>query len=62
MSVELECAFAECGPKSGDDLAAEDTFEHFDGKKEGVAGGEPTGVVRSETAGGKHAVDRMMLQ
>src|SRR5712692_401795 len=63
MSVELECAFAECAPKSGDKLAAEDTAEHFDGKEEGAAGGDPAGVVRSEAAGGKHAVDMgMMLQ
>src|SRR6266567_2906551 len=63
MSVKLECAFAECAPKSGDKLAAEDTTEHFDGKEEGSARGDPAGVVRSEAAGGKHAVDMgMMLQ
>src|SRR5208282_1549083 len=63
MSVKLECAFAECAPKSGDKLAAEDTTEHFDGKEEGSARGDPAGVVRSETAGGQHAVDMgMMLQ
>src|SRR5208282_4273239 len=63
MSVKLECAFAECAPKSGDKLAAEDTAEHLDGQEEGAAGGDPAGVVRSEAAGGKHAVDMgMMLQ
>jgi hypothetical protein len=63
MSVKLECAFAECAPKPGDKLAAEDTAEHFDGKEEGATGGDPAGVVRSEAAGGKHAVDMgMMLQ
>src|SRR5713101_5888827 len=63
MSVKLECAFAECAPKSGDKRAAEDTAEHFDGKEERAAGGDPAGVVRSEAAGGKHAVDMgMMLQ
>src|SRR6266536_5058976 len=63
MSVKLECAFAECAPKSGDKLAAEDTAEHFDGKEEGAAGGDPAGVVWSEAAGGQHAVDMgMMLQ
>ena len=61
--MKLECAFAECAPKSDDKLAAEDTAEHFDGKEEGAAGGDPAGVVRSEAAGGKHAVDMgMMLQ
>ncbi len=51
------------GLESGDKLAAEDTAEHFDGKEEGAARGDPAGVVRSETAGGQHAVDMgMMLQ
>ena len=63
MSVELECACLKGGLESGDKLAAEDTAEHFDGKKEGSARGDPTGVVGSETAGGHHAVDMgMMLQ
>ena len=63
MSVELECACLEGAPESGDKLAAEDTTEHFDGKEEGAAGGDPAGVIRSETAGGKHAVDMgVMLQ
>ena len=51
------------GLESGDKLAAEDTAEHFDGKEEGAARGDPAGVIRSETAGGQHAVDMgMMLQ
>jgi hypothetical protein len=63
MSVELECAGVKSGLESADKLAAEDTTEHFDGKEEGSARGDPAGVVRSETAGGQHAVDmEMMLQ
>ena len=63
MSVELECAGVKGGLESGDKLAAEDTAEHFDGKEEESARGDPAGVVRSETAGGQHAVDMgMMLQ
>ena len=51
------------GLESGDKLAAEDTAEYFDGKEEGSARGDPAGVIRSETAGGQHAVDMgMMLQ
>ena len=51
------------GLESGDKLAAEDSAEHFDGKEERSARGDPAGVVRSETAGGQHAVDMgMMLQ
>jgi hypothetical protein len=37
MSVELECAGMKSGLESGDKLAAEDTAEHLDGKKEGAA-------------------------
>src|ERR1700731_2700950 len=63
MSVELECAGMKGGLESGDKLAAEDTAEYFDGKEEGAARGDPAGVIRSEAAGGQHAVDmRMMLQ
>jgi hypothetical protein len=63
MSVELECAGMKGGLESGDKLAAEDTAEHFDGKEERAAGGIPAGVIWSEAASGKHAVDMgMMLQ
>src|ERR1700686_3704768 len=63
MSVELECTGMKGGLECGDKLAAEDTAEHFDWKKEGAARGDPAGSVRSETAGGYHAVNMgMMLQ
>ena len=41
------------GLESGDKLTAEDTTEHFDGKEEGSARGDPAELVRSETAGGR---------
>ena len=63
VAAKLEGAFVEGGSKSGDELAAEDTAEYLDGEKEGATSGYPTGMIRSETAGGQHAVDmRMMLQ
>src|SRR5260370_9181590 len=63
MSVEMECGGVKGGLEAGGKLAAEDTTEHFDGKEEGSARGDPAGVVQSETAGGQHAVDMgMMLQ
>ncbi len=63
MSVELECACLKGGLESSDEPTAEDTAEHFDGKEEGAARGDPPGVIRSETVGGEHAVDMgMMLQ
>ncbi|MFZ0866745.1 MAG: hypothetical protein WAN06_08870 [Candidatus Sulfotelmatobacter sp.] len=50
-------------PESGGELTAEYTAEHLDGKEEGAVRGDPTGMIRSETAGGEHAVDMgMMLQ
>jgi len=49
--------------ESGGELTAEDTAEHFDGKKKGMLGGEPASVARSEAASGDDAVNmRMMLQ
>ena len=61
--MELECPGLKGSLESGDKLAAEDTAEHFDGKEERAAGGDPAGVIWSEAAGGQHAVDmRMMLQ
>ena len=61
--MELECGFAESSLECGDELTAEDTAEHLDGKEEGVVGGDPASVIRSEAASGDYAVDmRMMLQ
>ena len=36
-AVELECAFAECALKSGDELTPKDPTEYLDGKEEGAA-------------------------
>jgi hypothetical protein len=61
--VELKLASMESVSKSGDELAAKDAAEYTNGKKEGMPGGDPTGMIRSETTGGKYAVDmRMKLQ
>src|SRR5271156_6161503 len=40
-AVELEFTSMEGVAKSGDELAAEDTAEHADGKEEGTPGGDP---------------------
>ena len=62
-AMELKLTSMEGGAESGDELAAEDTAEYADGKKEGAPGGDPTCVVRREAAGGQYAVDmRMKLQ
>ena len=41
VAVELELTSMEGVAKSGDELAAEDTAEHADGKEEGTPGGDP---------------------
>lgn len=38
LAMELEIALAESGLERGDELTAEDTAEHFDGKEKGLAG------------------------
>jgi hypothetical protein len=63
LAVKLERAFAESSLECGDELTAEDTAEHFDGKEEGVAGRNPAIMVRSEAASGDYTVHmRVMLQ
>src|SRR5271157_4484880 len=63
VAVELDHASMEGAAKSGDELTAEHTAEHFDGKKKGAVGGDPASVVGSEAASGDYAVNmRMMLQ
>jgi hypothetical protein len=59
--MELEPAFAERCLEPGNKLTAEDTTEHLDGKKEGRAGGDPVGVIWSESAGSKHTVNMGMV-
>ncbi len=62
-AVELEFTSLEGVAQPGDELAAEDAAEHADGQEEGVPGGDPACVIRSETAGGNYAVDmRVKLQ
>ena len=61
--MELELAFAERRLQTGDELAAEDTSEHLDGKEEGASGRDPAGVIGCEAASRDDAVDMwMMLQ
>src|SRR5271157_946720 len=63
IAIEAELSFAAGALQGSYELTAEDTAEHLDGKKEGVARGNPTGVIRSDTPGSKYTVDvRMKLQ
>ena len=60
VAVELKRASMKGVAKSGDELAAEDTAEYADGQEEGTPGGDPSGVIRCEAAGGNDAVDMGM--
>ena len=60
VAVKLEFASMEGATESGDELAAEDTAEHADGQEEGRPGGDPSGVIWCEAAGGNDTVDMGM--
>src|SRR5271166_2281384 len=63
IAIEAEFSFAAGALQRSHELAAKNPTQHFDGKKEGVARGNPTGVIRSDTPGSKYTVDvRMNLQ
>jgi hypothetical protein len=56
-------AIGEGLPESGDELAAEDSTQHLDGKKEAIARGDPALVVGGKAAGRNYTMDMgMMLQ
>jgi hypothetical protein len=62
-TVEAELFPGKGALESGDELAPEDTTEHFDGKKEALARVDPARVVEAEPARRNDAVDmRMMFQ
>jgi len=60
VAVELKLASMEGVAESSDELAAKDTAQYADGKKEGTPGGDPAGMVRGKAAGGNDAVDMGM--
>jgi hypothetical protein len=61
VSEELEFPSMERVAKSSDELAAEYMAEYADGQKKGVSRGDPSGVIRSEAAGGNDAMDMGMM-
>ena len=60
VAVKLTRTLMEGVAQPGDELTAKDTTEHLDGKEEGSAGGDPSGVIWCEAAGGDYAVDMRM--
>src|SRR5258708_39989089 len=63
MFVELELLGPEGGLEAGRKIAGKSQAEQCDGKEEGTAGGNSTGVNRGEAASGEHTMNMgMMLQ
>ena len=62
-SVETESVLSMQFPEAIHELAPKHFPENIDGQKEALLRVDPSGVVRSQTAGGNHTVDvRMMLE
>ena len=59
--MELNSGFAKSILEGGDELTAEHTAEHCDGKKKGAVGGDPASVVGSEAASGDNTVNMRMM-
>ena len=54
--MKTELAVLESAFECRDELAAKDAAEHLDGKKEGIAGLDPTRAIGGESTGGHHAM------
>src|SRR3974390_1958323 len=52
IAIEAEFSFAAGALQGSHELAAKNPAQHFDGKKERVAGVDPVGVVQRESTGG----------
>jgi hypothetical protein len=57
ISVEVQLTLFESAFKCSNELAAEHPAEHFDGKKECLAGFDPVGVIERQPASGNDAMD-----
>ena len=61
IAIEAEFSFAAGALQRSHELAAKNPAQHFDGKKERVAGVDPVGVIRRESTGWDHAMDMGMM-
>src|SRR5271165_4199291 len=61
IAIEAEFSFAAGAPQRRHELAAKYPAQHFDGKKERVAGVDPVGVIQRESTGGDHTMDMGMM-
>src|SRR5271167_1926682 len=63
IAIEAKLPYVAGAFQRGHELTAKNSAQHFDGKKERVAGVDPVGVIQRESTGGDHAMDMgMMLQ
>src|ERR1035437_10770325 len=52
IAIEAELSFAAGALQGRHELTAKNPAQHFDGKKERVAGVDPAGVIQRESTGG----------
>src|SRR5664279_4070244 len=61
IAIEAELSFAAGALQGSHELAAKNPAQHFDGKKERVAGVDPMGVIQRESTRWDHAMDMGMM-
>lgn len=61
ITIEAKFPFGAGVLQGCHELAAKNSAQHFDGKKERVAGVDPVGVIQRESTGGDHAMDMGMM-
>src|SRR5271165_2997201 len=61
IAIEAELPFAAGALQGCHELTAKNPAQYLDGKKERVAGVDPSGVIQRESTGGDHAMDMGMM-
>src|SRR5271165_6100350 len=61
IAIEAEFSFAAGALQRSHELAAKNPAQHFDGKKERVAGVDPVGMIQRESTSGNHTMDMGMV-
>src|SRR5271157_6042795 len=60
IAIEAELSFAAGALQRSHELTAKNSAQHFDGKKERVAGMDPVGVIQRQPTGSDDTVDMGM--
>src|SRR5258708_9083550 len=61
IAIEAEFSFAAGALQRSHELAAKNPAQHFDGKKERVAGMDPVGMAQRESTRWEHTMDMGMM-